>query len=157
MMETNDCGVIAGVGDGWFEIEAGGLVFRAQRCEFAVTDAKEDSLLSDSVPLSGKHGSVDVAKPKPSDPSAEISVDLHLEKIPGGNGIPQWAALDFQMNYFRQTLRRNLKYRGRRIIFIHGVGDGILASALRRELDETFAMSCTCTYSRPGVTVVIVR
>ncbi len=159
MMETNDCGVIAGFCDGWFEIEAGGLVFRAQRCEFVVTDAKEDRLLMDSVPVSWKQVPVKqcAAKSKSSEFPAEISVDLHLDKIPGGESIPQREALDFQMNYFRRTLRSNLKYRGRRLIFIHGVGDGILASALRRELDETFAISCTYTYSRPGVTVVIVR
>ncbi|MDE5731949.1 MAG: hypothetical protein K2H95_02780 [Bacteroidales bacterium] len=54
-------------------------------------------------------------------------------------------------------MRGNLKYRGRRIVFIHGVGDGILASALRRELDEAFALTCTYTYGQPGVTVVTVR
>ena len=84
-------------------------------------------------------------------------MDLHIERIPGSDGIPEWAALDFQMNYFRQVLRKNLKHRGRRLIFIHGVGDGTLAAALRKELDEVFALSCTYTYSTPGITNVTIR
>ena len=53
--------------------------------------------------------------------------------------------------------RKNLKHRGRRIIFIHGVGDGTLAAALRKELDEVFALSCTDTYSTPGITNFTIR
>lgn len=69
----------------------------------------------------------------------------------------KWAALDFQLNYFRQILRKNLKHRGRRIVFIHGVGDGTLASAIRKELDEVFALSCTYTPGPMGVTNVTIR
>lgn len=50
------------------------------------------------------------------------------------DGLTIRAVLDFQMNYFRKVLRKNLKHRGRRLIFIHGVGDGTLAAALRKEL-----------------------
>ena len=53
--------------------------------------------------------------------------------------------------------RKNLKHRGRRIIFIHGVGDGTLAAALRNELDEVFALSCTYTFGPMGVTNVTIR
>ena len=52
------------------------------------------------------------------DNTGDLTVDLHIERIPGSDGIPEWAALDFQMNYFRQVLRKNLKHRGRRLIFI---------------------------------------
>lgn len=51
--------------------------------------------------------------------------------------------LEYQVNYFRQTIRENLRHRGRRIVFIHGDGDGVLRNAIRKELDETFAVSCT--------------
>jgi hypothetical protein len=77
--------------------------------------------------------------------------------ISGSDGIPEWAALDFQLNYFRQVLRKNLKHRGRRIVFIHGVGDGTLASAIRKELDDVFAISCTYTPGPMGVTNVTIR
>ena len=45
----------------------------------------------------------------------------------------------------------------RRLIIVHGVGDGTLAAALRKELDEVFALSCTYTYSTPGITNVTIR
>lgn len=32
-----------------------------------------------------------------------------------------------------------------------------LAAALRKELDEVFALSCTYTYSTPGITTVTIR
>ena len=82
---------------------------------------------------------------------------VRSEFIPGSEGIPEWAALEYQLNYFRQVLRKNLKHRGRRLIFINGVGDGTLAAALRKELDEVFALSCTYTYSTPGITNVTIR
>ena len=99
----------------------------------------------------------DKEEPVFEDNTGDLTVDLHIERIPGSDGIPEWAALDFQMNYFRQVLRKNLKHRGRRIIFIHGIGDGTLAAALRKELDEVFALSCTYTYSTPGITNVTIR
>ena len=45
----------------------------------------------------------------------------------------------------------------RRIIFIHGVGDGTLAASLRKERDEVFALSCTYTFGPMGVTNVTIR
>lgn len=35
--------------------------------------------------------------------------------------------------------------------------DGTLDAALRKELDEVFALSCTFTYSTPGITNVTIR
>ena len=91
------------------------------------------------------------------DPLADLTVDLHIERIPGSDGVPEWAALEYQMNYFRQVLRKNLKHRGMRITFIHGVGDGVLASAIRKELDEVFAVSCSYTFGPMGATNVTIR
>ena len=91
------------------------------------------------------------------DPLSDLTVDLHIERIPGSDGIPEWAALEFQMNYFRQVLRQNLRHKGKRIVFIHGVGDGILAQAVRKELDEVFALSCSYTFGPMGATNVTIR
>ena len=92
-----------------------------------------------------------------ANPLADLTVDLHIERIPGSIGIPEWAALDFQMNYFRQILRQNLKHKGKRIIFIHGVGDGVLARAIRKELDEVFVLSCSYTFGPMGATNVTIK
>ena len=56
-----------------------------------------------------------------------------------------------------KVIKKDLKHRGKRIVFIHGVGDGVLASAIRKELDEVFAVSCTYTFGPMGATNVTIR
>ncbi len=156
MMDTNDTATLVGFGKDFYELELDGLVIRAVRSEFIPINADEDRRLRAALPSrSGKKSADEPLRSE--DPQSDLTVDLHIERIPGSDGIPEWAALDFQMNYFRQVLRQNLKHRGRRIIFIHGVGDGTLASALRKELDEVFALSCTYTFGPMGATNVTIR
>ena len=155
MMDTNDTATIIGFGKGYYELELDGLPIRAVRSEFIPIDANEDRRLRNAIPSRGHKA----AKEEPifEDNTGDLTIDLHIERIPGSDGIPEWAALDFQMNYFRQVLRKNLKQRGRRLIFIHGVGDGTLAAALRKELDEVVALTCTYTFGPMGGTNVTIR
>lgn len=44
-----------------------------------------------------------------------------------------------------------------RIEFVHGIGDGILKDAMRKELDETFALSCSWLPGPAGVTIVTIK
>lgn len=155
MMDTNDTAVIVGFGKDYYELELDGLSIRAVRSEFIPVDPDEDRKLRSAIPSRSKKEEEDVEFQE--DTNGDLTVDLHIERIPGNEGVPEWAALEFQMNYFRQVLRKNLKHRGRRIVFIHGVGDGTLATALRKELDEVFAVSCTYTFGPMGVTNVTIR
>ena len=155
MMDTNDTATIVGFGKDYYELELEGLVIRAVRSEFIPINPEEDRKLRSSIQ---PRRSKDAEEPLASeDPLADLTVDLHIDRIPGSDGIPEWAALEYQMDDFRQVLRKNLKHRGKRITFIHGVGDGVLASAIRKELDEVFAVSCTYTFGPMGATHVTVR
>ena len=155
MMDTNDTAAIVGFGKDYYELELDGLVIRAVRSEFIPINPEEDRKLRSSIQ---PRRSKDAEEPLASeDPLADLTVDLHIERIPGSDGGPDWAALEYQMNYFRQVLRKNLKHRGKRITFIHGVGDGVLASAIRKELDEVFAVSCSYTFGPMGATNVTIR
>ena len=155
MMDTNDTATIVGFGKDYYELELDGLVIRAVRSEFIPINPDEDRKLRSSIqPRRPKDAEEPLAS---EDPLADLTVDLHIDRIPGSDGIPEWAALEYQMNYFRQVLRKNLKHRGKRITFIHGVGDGVLASAIRKDLDEVFAVSCTYTFGPMGATHVTVR
>ena len=155
MMDTNDTATIIGFGKDCYELELDGLVIRAVRSEFIPINPEEDRKLRSSIQ---PRRSKDAEEPLASeDPLADLTVDLHIERIPGSDGVPEWAALEYQMNYFRQVLRKNLKHRGKRITFIHGVGDGVLASAIRKELDEVFAVSCSYTFGPMGATNVTIR
>ena len=155
MMDTNDTATIVGFGKDYYELELDGLVIRAVRSEFIPINPEQDRKLRSSIqPRRTKDAEEPLAS---EDPLADLTVDLHIERIPGSDGVPEWAALEYQMNYFRQVLRKNLKHRGKRITFIHGVGDGVLASAIRKELDQVFAVSCTYTFGPMGATHVTVR
>lgn len=46
-----------------------------------------------------------------------------------------------------------LKIPTRHLILVNG----LLWSAIRKELDEVFALSCIYTYSTPGITNVTIR
>ena len=154
LMDTSDTATIVGFGKDHYELELDGIIIRACRSEFIPVNPDEDRRLRASMPSKRNKVIEDV---RTEDPAAELTVDLHIGRIPGSDGIPEWAALDFQLNYFRQILRQNLRHRGKRIVFIHGVGDGILASAVRKELDEVFAVSCAYTFGPMGVTNVTIR
>lgn len=154
LMDTSDTATIVGFGKDHYELELDGIIIRACRSEFIPVNPDEERRLRASMPSKRSKVIEDV---RTEDPAAELTVDLHIGRIPGSDGIPEWAALDFQLNYFRQILRQNLRHRGKRIVFIHGVGDGILASAVRKELDEVFAVSCAYTFGPMGVTNVTIR
>lgn len=148
MMDSRDGGRITGFRKDAYEITLDdGFVVVASKGEFVPVNEAEDKMMSRFVPSRAGKGSEKARKSVSG--SEPLTVDLHLERIPGCEDVPEWAALDFQMDYFRRVLRDNLRHRGRRIVFIHGEGDGVLGSALRRELDEVFAMSCTWQSGTP--------
>ena len=156
MMDTNDTASIIGFGKDFYELELDGLTIRAVRSEFIPINPEEDRKLRSAIPSRSAKKPADEPL-RSEDPLSDLTVDLHIERIPGSDGIPEWAALEFQMNYFRQVLRQNLRHKGKRIVFIHGVGDGILAQAVRKELDEVFALSCSYTFGPMGATNVTIR
>ena len=43
------------------------------------------------------------------------------------------------------------------ITCIHGIGDGILKAALRKELDEVLTLRCSYSVGDPAVTVVSIK
>lgn len=54
MMDSNDSGVIVGIGKGYYEVEIDGLVMRATRSEFVLTDKKEDRMMYAAMPSRAK-------------------------------------------------------------------------------------------------------
>ena len=96
-------------------------------------------------------------KPQRTSTSGTLTIDLHIEAIPGGRNIPKGQQLEFQMDTFKRAVRENLPRRGLKICFIHGLGDGILKAAIRKELDEVLALRCSYTVGDPAVTVVTIK
>ena len=130
-----------------------GLLIEASYGEFAVTDNTElERLKSSKV----RHKQTVPNTPR-SKTSGSLEIDLHIEAIPGGRSVPKGQQLQFQMDTFKRVIRENLSRRGMKISFIHGVGDGILKSAIRKELDEVLALRCTYSVGDPAVTVVSIK
>jgi hypothetical protein len=85
----------------------------------------------------------DRPKPKPARPKetddAIVEVDLHLRQLlDNTTGLSNKDMLNYQLMKFRETLARYAKKKGQQIIFIHGKGDGILRSAIEKELKTKY-------------------
>ena len=137
------------------EIEDG-LVIEAAYGEFALTSETEISALKQTKAKAGKKTEVKVGKPTRSTGKLELTIDLHIEAIPGGRSVPKGQHLQFQMDTFRSAIRDNMRRKGMKITFIHGIGDGTLKAAIRKELDEVYALRCSYSVGDPAITTVTI-
>ena len=156
LMDSNLRGKIIGIGKTVrIELEDG-LVIESGYGEFAVTDKAEIASLKDSK-VKTRQTSNATKRSVPVNPDGSLTVDLHIEAIPGGTSVPKGQQLHFQMDTFRRIIRDNANRRGMKITFIHGIGDGILKAAIRKELDEVLALRCSYSVGDPAVTIVSIR
>lgn len=69
------------------------------------------------------------------DRNALLEIDLHATEILDTlSGLEPKDILDYQLKVVKDTLNEHLKERGRRIVFIHGKGEGVLRNAILKEL-----------------------
>lgn len=69
------------------------------------------------------------------DRNAVIEVDLHASELLDTTvGMQPKDILDYQLKIFRDTMNAYIKELGRRIVFIHGKGEGVLRNAILSEL-----------------------
>ena len=134
-----------------------GLIIEAAYGEFAVTDNAELEALKSSRTKQAKKTTPVAPRPKQKPTSGMLEVDLHIEALPGGNCVPKDQRLQFQMDTFNRVIREHLPHKGLKISFIHGIGDGILKAAIRKELDEVLALRCAYSVGDPAVTVVTIK
>ncbi len=68
-----------------------------------------------------------------------IEVDLHAhELLETTAGMSAGDIKEYQMGVVRKTLDSHLKDKGRRIVFIHGKGEGVLRNAIISELKHKY-------------------
>ena len=66
-------------------------------------------------------------------------IDLHIETLVDEyHDLSKGDILDIQMSRFRMTLETAIIHKTRRIVFIHGVGNGRLKHEIRRTLDREY-------------------
>lgn len=64
-----------------------------------------------------------------------LVVDLHADELLDTTaGMNSTDILNYQLDYFRRILEENKQNKGRRIVFIHGKGEGVLRHAIVNEL-----------------------
>ncbi|MBK8845374.1 MAG: hypothetical protein IPO27_02000 [Bacteroidetes bacterium] len=69
--------------------------------------------------------------------SAPVVVDLHTEALKvNTNNTPNETIIWHQMQAFKMALNNFIVKNGEQIIFIHGVGDGVLKRLIREELRQ---------------------
>lgn len=74
------------------------------------------------------------AKPQ-DDKNAPVVVDLHAsELLETTSGMSAADILNYQLEAFRNTMKQYEKQKGKKIVFIHGKGEGVLRHALVNEL-----------------------
>lgn len=79
---------------------------------------------------------------KKKDESAVIEVDLHIDQLlDTTQGMTSADILNYQMDIFHKTLKENSNKKGQKIVFIHGKGEGVLRTAIEKEL-KTRYKSC---------------
>ena len=75
---------------------------------------------------------------------AHLEVDLHIhELVDDQRGLPDRAKLAIQMDHFDRMMDIAKREKLRRIVFIHGVGQGVLRHQIRTSLDQHHP---DCTY-----------
>ena len=107
-----------------------------------VMDAEKlkESLTTTAVPASEKRQPV-VRLSKAGD---ALVVDLHAQELLETTaGMSKTDILNYQLDFFRRTMNEHIREKGKKIIFIHGKGEGVLRAALVNELRYRYK---PCTY-----------
>ena len=69
-----------------------------------------------------------------------VEVDLHIQElIDDYRGMSNAEMLNLQLSKFASELESAISDKVHRIVFIHGVGNGTLKMALRKQLDELYS------------------
>lgn len=73
------------------------------------------------------------------DNGAPLVVDLHItELVDNTRGLSNADMLNLQIDAFCKVMDQNLKNHGKKIVFIHGKGNGVLRNAMLKELNYRY-------------------
>ena len=84
------------------------------------------------------------ARKEKADRNAVIEIDLHAaEVLETTAGMQPKDILDYQLDIFRKAMEEHKQERGRKLVFIHGKGNGVLRNAIVAALKRDYK---TCTF-----------
>ena len=101
-------------------------------------------------------------QPKLAKGSDFLEVDLHAEQLLDTTaGMNAFDILNYQLDVVRKTLNENMKFKNKKIVFIHGKGDGVLRNAIAQELRRKYprCISQDASFQKYGfgATMVIIK
>lgn len=68
-----------------------------------------------------------------------MEVDLHMSELVDNElGLDHGEKLDIQLRHFEKMLKMAERQRVPRVIFIHGIGQGVLRAEIRKMLDQFY-------------------
>lgn len=98
----------------------------------------DSSSLEDAMRLKRREDSRQSRQPvrrRESHKDEPLVVDLHIgELLDNTRGMSNSEILNYQIDTFRKVMDDNLRTPGKKIVFIHGKGEGVLRQALMKEL-----------------------
>ena len=69
-----------------------------------------------------------------------VEIDLHIQQLVDDiRGLSNADMLKLQLDTFRKEMENAISTGVKKIVFIHGVGDGVLKNELRRELQRKYS------------------
>jgi hypothetical protein len=107
----------------------------------SVYEAKVDELINSQSSLveQKKERAAVPTQKSPKQSNGIVEVDLHIhELIDNYNGLSNTEMLNIQINKFHDILFENIKKKGQRIVFIHGVGNGVLKNEILKQLKTKY-------------------
>ena len=104
------------------------LKIDARQIEKAITEKREADSKLKNTKIS-----------KPAHKPSVLEIDLHAGALLDNfSGLSKADILNYQIDTFRKVMDENLKFPGRKIVFIHGKGEGILRQAIMKELNHRY-------------------
>ncbi|MFA5650952.1 MAG: Smr/MutS family protein, partial [Proteiniphilum sp.] len=68
-----------------------------------------------------------------------VEIDLHINQLLDTTaGMDNAAILEYQLQKFNEAMKEHLPHKQRKLVFIHGKGDGVLRNAIVKELKKNY-------------------
>lgn len=82
-------------------------------------------------------------------PGQEMEVDLHVHAIVDSQaGLSPGVMLELQIAHFERMLQIGIRQRTKKLIFIHGIGQGVLRHQIWSRIEQYYP-DCTCRSADP--------
>ena len=73
----------------------------------------------------------------------KLEIDLHINQLlETTSGLSNTDMLNCQLSKFHEVMKANVGKKGQQIVLIHGKGEGVLRTAMEKELKTTYKRQC---------------